>query len=190
MALDRGAVESVMARILEKVPDAEVRLVGTASSVLRGIEIPAGDIDLLFRNRADVDAWFASLTEDVETDAAPEWLVEQQQYFARIHVGDVAVELSTVEIEVDNDTTECLGAGPWEHFDLVPCGDRVVAAVASELRLITELARARQDRYESIIDRLRDTGCDLDLVRRGLANLGASADAVDRVAAQLSQRPS
>jgi hypothetical protein len=156
---------------------------------LRGIDITAGDIDLLFRDRADVDAWFAALSVELDADAAPDWLAEQRQYFARIHAGDVAVELSTVEIEVDNDTTECLGRGPWEHFDLVSCGDGVIPAVATELRLITEIGRAREDRYGPIIDFLRDVGCDVDLVRRGLASVGASQDGIDRVAARLSSPP-
>jgi len=186
MAPDRDGVEGVLTLILRHVPETEVRLVGTASSVLRGIDIPAGDIDLLFRDRAGVDAWFAALSAELEVDAAPDWLAEQRQYFARIRAGDVAVELSTVEIEVDNDTAECLGSGPWEHYDVVSCRDGVVPAVATELRLITEIARAREDRYGPIIDFLRDNGCDIDLVRRGLANLGASQDGVERVVARLS----
>ena len=69
------------------------------------------------------------------------WIDDSQQYFARISGGGVSVELSTVELRTNEDTMECFGEGPWRYFDLLPCGAFVVAAVASELRLITEVSR-------------------------------------------------
>ena len=62
-------------------------------------------------------------------------MADSQQYFARVHSGDVVIELSTVEIESDSDTIECFGEGPWRHFDLVDVGARTMPAVATELRL-------------------------------------------------------
>ena len=62
----------------------------------------------------------------------------------------VNVELSTVEIDVGDDTGECVGAGPWVHFDVVPCGAFSVPTVALELRFVTEVARQRTDRWEPI----------------------------------------
>jgi hypothetical protein len=119
-------VEGSLASILMRVPEAEVRLVGTASSVLRGIDLPANDIDIVFNRRAGVDSWFGVLSADLDVDRAPAWIADSQQYFARMHDGDVTIELSTVEIETDADTMECFGEGPWRYFDFVPCGSRTV----------------------------------------------------------------
>ena len=133
MGLDRAEVERSLAEILARVPDVPMRLVGTASSLLRGIDLPAHDIDILFKNRGSVDQWFEALSGGVEVDTPPAWIGDARQYFGRVLVGGVTVELSTVEVGADTDTAECVGAGPWKYFDLVPCGDRTVPAVASDL---------------------------------------------------------
>ena len=75
---------------------------------------------------------------------------EANQYFARVFLERVALELSTVEVATDDDTIECIGPGPWVHFDPGPCGT-LVPAVSTELRLLSELARGREDRYRPII---------------------------------------
>ena len=138
---DRVGVDRALNAVLGQVPPAEFRLVGTASSVLRGIVMPAADIDLLFRDRTDVDAWFAALSTDFDVETAPVWMPDASQYFARLYAQGIPVELSTVEVETDRDTMECFGTGPWQHFDLITCGAGTVPAVASELRLLTEVAR-------------------------------------------------
>jgi hypothetical protein len=157
-----------MEAVLDRVPEAEFRLVGTASCVLRGIEMAASDVDVLFRERDAVDAWASSLLDVAEVTAGPLWLEEGRQHFARLDLGGVTVELSTVEIEVARDTGECVGAGPWVHFDHVPCGGYSVPTVALELRLITEVTRQRRDRWEPILAYLRSHPCDVALVERGL----------------------
>src|SRR5436190_5065530 len=177
--LDRVGVEHALTPILERTPEVEVRLVATASSVLRGIDLPASDIDILFRDRAGVDAWFSVLSADLDVEGAPEWIADAGQYFTRLRANGVVIELSTVESESDSDALECVGAGPWTYFDLVACGARIVPAVATELRLITEFTRGREDRYRPIVDHLRSTGCDIALVRRGLMNLGVALMDVD-----------
>jgi hypothetical protein len=139
VTVDRASVERALTFILTRVPRADVRLVGTASSVLRGIKMPACDIDILFHDRVGVDGWFTALSAALDVESAPAWIAETQQYFARMHAAGVAIELSTVEIESDLDTMECFGVGPWRHFDLLTCGGRPVPAVATELRLITEI---------------------------------------------------
>jgi hypothetical protein len=178
-------MEVTLATILTRAPDAEVRLVGTASSVMRGIELPANDIDLLFHDRSGVDAWFGVLSKHLGVGDAPAWIADSKQYFARMHDGDVTIELSTVEFESDVDTMECFGEGPWRYFDLVPCGGRTVPAVATELRLITEVSRGRADRYRPIVDHLRGVGCDVALIRRGLAHAGVTPDATAEILAAL-----
>lgn len=188
MTLSRVEFERSLASILTRVPEAELRLVGTASSVLRGIELPANDLDVLFRDRGVVDSWFSVLSDHLDVDTAPAWIADAQQYFARLHDGDVMIELSTVEIESDLDTFECFGEGPWRYFDLVPCGDRMVPAVATELRLITEISRGRHDRSGPIIDYLRVVGCDIALIRRGLAHAGVTPAAAAQIIDELSSR--
>jgi hypothetical protein len=183
--LVRAEVEVSIESILTKVPDAEVRLVGTASSVLRGIELPANDVDILFRDRADVDSWFGALAAHFDADAPPTWIDDSQQYFARLHDGELTVELSTVEFESDGDTTECAGEGPWRHFDLVACGSLTMPAVATELRLITEVIRGRADRSVPILEHLRRVGCDLELIRRGLRDADVTPDVIARLTAEL-----
>jgi hypothetical protein len=186
VALDRVRVEHALAPILERAPEVEVRLVGTASSLLRGIDMPASDIDILFRDRAGVDAWFTILSADLDVEGAPEWIADAGQYFTRLRANDVVIELSTVETESDIDELECVGAGPWRYFDLVACGARIVPTVATELRLITEFTRGREDRYRPIVDHLRAAGCYRALVRRGLANVGVTQTDIDEVLADLS----
>jgi hypothetical protein len=119
-------------------------------------------------------------------ETPPGWIADAQQYFARVRADGVAVELSTVEIESESDTMECVGVGPWLHFDVVNCGAGRISAVATELRLITEVIRSREDRYRPIVGYLRRHGCDIGLIRRGLADLGAKQDRVDRILAELS----
>lgn len=182
----RAQIEMALASVLAHVPDAEVRLVGTASSMLRGIDLPANDVDVLFRQRADVDAWFEALTGIVDVDTAPVWLADAYQYFARVRVDGIVVELSTVEIEVDDDTVECLGEGPWRHCDVLACDGWPIAAVATELRLITEVSRGRTDRYRPIIRHLQVAGCDRALLRRGLDNAGVASEQAESLLSELS----
>ena len=99
---------------------------------------------------------------------APAHRPQARQYYADYALGGVEVGISTVEAETDSDALECVGRGPWEHFDLVACGPHRVPTVATELRLISELLRNRPERYRPLVAHLRARGCDLALVRRGL----------------------
>ena len=186
VTLSRGQLEGSLASILTLAPEAEVRLVGTASSVMRGIELPANDVDILFHDRSGVDSWFSALSAHLDVSDPPAWIGGSMQYFTRMHDGDVTIELSTVEIETDADTIECFGEGPWRYFDLVPCGARTIPAVATELRLITEVLRGRTDRYRPIVDHLRGVGCDVALIRRGLERAGVTKDTTIQIITALS----
>jgi len=161
-------VRRTLAAVLAAVPGAEFRLVGTASCVLRGIDMPASDIDVLLRARSSVDEWAAALADVGAVTDGPVWLADGDQYFARAAVDGVIVELSTVEVATETDAAECVGAGPWLHFDSVPCGELSVPAVALELRLVTEVARRRVDRWRPIVEHFQTRPCDLALVERGL----------------------
>ncbi len=96
------------------------------------------------------------------------WLGDANQYIARLSLDGVTVELSTVEIDAETDTGECVGSGPWVHFDLVSCGEFSVPTVALELRLVTEVARNRPDRWTPIVAYFHSHPCDRSLVERGL----------------------
>lgn len=168
MGLSRFDAQRVMEALLGVVPETEFRLVGTASCLLRGIDVAANDIDVLFRQRDTVDAWVASAAHLAAVHDAPRWLPDAAQYFARLDIDGVTVELSTVEIDAPTDTFECAGSGPWAHFDEVRCGEFGIRAVALELRLATDVARGRADRCEPIIGYLRAHPCDLALVERAL----------------------
>jgi hypothetical protein len=175
-----------MEAILSLVPDTEFRLVGTASCVLRGIEMTASDVDVLFRARGAIDTWAASLVDVAEVVAGPMWLGDAGQYFARLNAGCVTVELSTVEIDAETDAGECVGSGPWVHFDLVSCGAFSVPAVALELRLVTEMARRRADRWVPIVEYFRLHPCDVALVERGLVEHSMATADIAAVVATLS----
>jgi hypothetical protein len=165
--------------------DAAFRVVGTASSLLRGIETTANDIDLLFRERLGVDDWFTALTREGDVLDAPRWLADSSQYFARVGFAGTIVELSTVEIDDDGDTNECFGHGPWEHFDVVVVGSAALPVVATELRLITEIVRGRRDRIDPLVARLRRGPCDRALVERGLTRAAIARDDVARMLSAL-----
>lgn len=172
--LDEAAVRRALTAVLDGVAaaglDVEYRFGGTASSVLRGIRMPAGDLDILVRERPDVDRFRAAVMAVPGATClfGPALIAGPTQYFARYVVHGATVEVTTVEVQTDSDAMECFGSGPWTHFDLVPCGAHRVPAVATELRLITELARNRPERYGPIMEYLRGRVCDVALVRRGM----------------------
>jgi hypothetical protein len=172
VGLSGADVDLVLSQVLALVPPGEFRLVGGAASALRGVELSAGDVDVLFRERDDVDRWCASLSIEHTVVEWPRWIEESSQYFASVLVCGERVELSTVELHTALDTVECLGPGPWTHFDRVVSGEVVVPVVAEELRLVTEVARGREARWSAITRFLAERGSDVELVQRGLADCG------------------
>ena len=184
----RRTLTAVLDRVVTVAPDAQYRLAGTASSVLRGIPIPAGDVDILVKERPDVDRFGEAIMglPGATCLSAPVALDRPRQYFARYLVDGVTVEVSTVEVDTDSDAMECFGSGPWTHFDLVACGPHQVPAVATELRLITELTRDRQERFGPIMDYLRDRGCDVALIQRGMAARRISEERQEEVLTHLA----
>jgi hypothetical protein len=166
----RRTLTGVLDCVLAAAPGAAYRFVGTGSSLLRSIRLPARDIDILLQERLDVDAFGGALAflPGVRCLVPPAWMPEARQYYANYDVGGVEVGLSTVEGETDSDGIECVGRGPWEHFDLLKCGPHRVPVVATELRLVSELTRDRADRYGPILEHLWAQGCDVALVQRGM----------------------
>ena len=166
-ALLREALITVLDHAMPACAQIEYRLVGTGAALLQGVQLPAGDIDILVKEREDVDA-FGSALSPFKCLFPPTWLPEDRQYYANYEVNGVEVGISTVEVETDSDAIETFGRGPWEHFSLIPCGPYTVPTVALELRLATELFRERPDRYTPIIQYMQSNGCDIDLIRGGM----------------------
>ncbi len=171
--LDRKRLRRILTTVLDcatsSCPNTNYRLCGTAAALLHGVDLPVGDIDLLLQERQGVDAFAAALSS-YRCLVSPTWLPEAHQYYGSYEITGVEVQLSTVEVSSDRDTSETCGRGPWEHFSLLPCGPYSVPTVALELRLHTELRRNRSDRYRPILSFLQDRGCDHDLLRRCLSS--------------------
>lgn len=171
----RDALVAVLDQAYPACAHVEYRLVGTGAALLHGVSLPAADVDLLFKQRPDLEAFGAALL-DYRCLSAPAWLAETAQYYANYDVLGVEVGLSTVEHDTHLDFLETKGPGPWVHFSWLPCGPYRVPTVALELRLISELYRQRPDRYEPLLDFMRASGCDLALIRRGLPATGLSPE--------------
>ena len=190
--LDRVLLVETLTLVLDHVLPAcagiDYRLVGTGAAMLHGVDLPVGDLDVTLKERSDVDA-FGTALSSFGCLFAPTWLPDTRQYYGNYAVNSVEVGLSTVEIETDSDTIETYGPGLWEkHYSLLPCGSYQVPTVNLELRLITELYRDRPDRYTPLIVYLREHGCDLDLVRRGLSRGWLPPERVESVMNQLEHR--
>ncbi|MBN1285069.1 MAG: hypothetical protein JXB47_06710 [Anaerolineae bacterium] len=173
--LDQARLQETLITVLDHAMPAcaqvEYRLVGTGAALLHGVQLPAGDVDILVKDREGVNAFGAALSS-FECLEPPAWLPETRQYYANYNVDGVEVGISTVELETEVDAIETFGRGPWEHFTVLQCGQYAVPAVALELRLITELVRNRPDRYTPIIDHMQAQGCDIELIRRGMDAAG------------------
>ena len=163
----RDTLIIVLDRAMPACAEVAYRLVGTGAALLQGVPLPAGDIDILVKERGHVDAFGAALAS-YPCLFAPAWMPHGRQYYAEYEINRVGVGISTVEAETESDAIECVGRGPWEHYVLVPCGPYTIPAVALELRLVSELVRERPDRSVPLIQHMRMHGCDTELVRRGM----------------------
>lgn len=174
MALTRDDVVAALRPLLptlERLRD-EVRVVGTASSLLRGIALPAADVDVLAREATIVDALVAAAETAAGARAvsAAGW-VEQgdlRQYLAEVDIAGVAVQFSTVEPGGDPPAAgriaECTGFAPWRYFDVLEVEGFRVAVVATELRLLSEVVRLRLDRVGPLGAALAAGGYDAELL--------------------------
>ncbi len=177
--LNRVRLQQTLITMLDSIMPAcaqvEYCLVGTSAALLHGVELPAADVDILVKERTDVDTISRALSP-FRCLSVPAWLPDSRQYYASWEINGVEVEFSTVEVESDSDTIETFGRGPWVHSVLLPCGPYAVPTAALELRLITELARNRPERYQPIIRYMQQNGCDIDLLQRGMDAAGLPDD--------------
>jgi hypothetical protein len=172
--LDKRLVKKTLVTMLDRVmpePDnVEYRFLGTAAALLHGVVLPAGDIDILVKERKGVEV-FSDALVGFDCLLAPTYLEDMRQYYAEFKINGVEVGISTVEIETDEDWIETYGPGPWIHYVLLPCGSYMVPTVKLELRLITELYRNRPERYDPLIEFMRIKGYDENLLKRGIKSL-------------------
>jgi hypothetical protein len=180
----RETLVTVLDHSMPACAQVEYRLVGTGAALLQGVPLPTGDIDILVKERESVDA-FGSTLASFKCRFSPAWMPEERQYYADYDVNGVGVGISTVEVETESDGLECVGRGPWEHYVLVSCGPYTIPVVALELRLVSELLRDRPDRYTPLIQQMQVSGCDIELVRRGMEGRGLSQALQERVIGQL-----
>lgn len=160
---------------LERCRD-HVRIVGTASSLLRGVDVPAGDVDILARDRTTVDQLAREADAAGATCDARPRLIDTPfggQYIADYHIGDVPVQISTVELSIPDPSyvAECAGDAPWAHFDMIDIDGHAIPVVASELRLVSDVIRGRADRWLATASFLADDGYDDRLLGDALARL-------------------
>ena len=155
--VSRDEVLQALDRLLPHLEDAadEVRLVGAASSLLRGIELPVGDVDILARQRSTVDELAAIAAElGGQTLTASTWEESPWfgQYYGEFVLAGVRVGFSTVEVTPVHPIPvgECIRHWPWEHFDIVEVSSCRIPLVASELRLQSEVVRSRSVRWRPI----------------------------------------
>ena len=161
---------------------AHVRIVGTASSLLRGIDLPAGDVDILADDRTVVDRLARAADDSGATrDAGPRWIDTPfgGQYIADYHVGSAPIEFSTVELSVPdpNYLAECAGDAPWLHFDSIDIDGYAIPVVASELRLLSDVVRGRADRWRPIASFLAKYGYDERLLSAVMVRLPSELQA-------------
>ena len=145
-------------------------VVGTASSALRGIELPVADVDVLAWDRHTVDELVAA------SGSPPAALIATpfgHQYLADHELNGVPAQFSTVESNVTGRRrlAECVGETPWRYFSVVEVTGRPVPVVASELRLASDLMRGRLDRWRPIAAHLLVNGFDLELLSQAVVGL-------------------
>jgi hypothetical protein len=153
-----------------------VRIVGTASSLLRGVEVPAGDVDILAKDRATVEQLAREADDAGATcEAGPRWIDTPfgGQYIADYRVGGVLVQISTVELSIPDPSyvAECAGDAAWLHFDTIQIDGYVIPVVASELRLLSDVIRGRPDRWLPTASFLAKVGYDERLLSAAMTGV-------------------
>lgn len=79
--------------------EVEYRLVGTGAALLQGVPLPTGDIDILVKERAHVDA-FGSALASYRCLFAPAWMPEDRQYYALVSCGPYTIPAVALELRL------------------------------------------------------------------------------------------
>jgi hypothetical protein len=181
----RNALQTVIGRCRDDGGPFTCCLIGTAAACLRGVPLVARDIDLLVRDRADVDT-FARALAHYPCLRPPSWLADARQYIAAFAVDGITVEASTVEWPTPSAYLEALGEGPWRFSSEIVVGTVSIRTVAPELRLATELRRDRPDQIGALTAWLGERGYDPELLDHAMAAQGIDEPRKSAVRAALA----
>ena len=187
----REQLEEVLITIFDEIGEVigkhEYRIVGTAAALLQNVEISTNDVDILFKEREGIDEVHQILSK-FNCLKEPEFLGNEEvggQYLAIYEIGEITVELSTVEYEAETDGMECFGKGPWKHYETIKIENYEIPVIRLELRLISEVYRKREERVDQLIKHLRDKKCNLSLIRRGLSERKISEETQKNIIAKI-----
>ncbi|MEM7129605.1 MAG: MerR family transcriptional regulator [Chloroflexota bacterium] len=188
---ERHRLLDVLKKVLNVIEDLlspdDYRLVGTTASVLHGAKTPSKGIDILVRNRENVEAFHLAMSP-FKLDLPPTYDPEDALYWASYFVDGTHVDVATNESSYKSDGIESAGSGPWTHFSKLPWGHHSVPTVNLELRLVTELYRNRPDRYIPLIDHMRGKKIDIHLLHRGMDERQIPQVWQEEVIQQLAQK--
>ncbi len=185
----RNALQTVIGRCRDDGGPFSYCLIGTAAACLRGAPLVARDIDLLAKDRTDVDT-FARALADYPCLRPPSWLADARQYIAAFAVDGTTVEASTVEWPTSSAYLEALGDGPWRFSSEIAVGTVSIRTVAPELRLATELRRERPDHVAALTAWLGERGYDPKLLDHAMAAQGIDEPRKSAIRAALARAPS
>lgn len=168
--------------VLERLGE-KIRIVGTASSMLRHIDLPVGDVDILAKERPIVEELAAAAAAAGGVCLEPTGWMENPgfgQYFTEFELSGVRIAFSTVELPPGEPAHigECVGDAPWKYFDMIEVEGHYVPVVASELRLFSEVVRSRADRWRQIGAQLEREGYNEELLAAALEALPSDYKAV------------
>ena len=94
----RNALQTVIRRCQSDGGPFTYCLIGTAAACLMGVPLVARDIDLLVRDRADVDT-FARALADYSCRRPPSWLADARQYIAAFAVDGIRQHAVAVDLD-------------------------------------------------------------------------------------------
>ncbi|MFR9727329.1 hypothetical protein ACL02R_28805 [Streptomyces sp. MS19] len=166
-----AALRTGFALIRQAVPGLRYRLVGTAAASVQGVDLPVGDVDVLFARRRDIDAAAEALGH-LPCVSPPRGIAVSRQYYACCTVDGIGFGVSTMERDCAEDGWENQGPGPWRHHVTVDRDGPRPDRVRLELRLTTGFLRDRPDRHRPPLAHLRAHGAALGPLRHSLAVRG------------------
>lgn len=173
-------------------------IVGSVGSVLQGCKMEPGDIDIYVKDNEgvsqfaeilkefslptkcesrDSSVWMSSIEEPVFNETFPFGFSWSKARW-KIDGFDVEVVHISNSAGIPDSTT---GDGIWEggqyiwsHSKQVKFGDYSIPVVPLEIQLESNLRRNRQDRVDSIITKLNETGHDKKLIEKALSTKNLS----------------
>ena len=200
----------MLAATYEDLRNSEIRwiLVGSGATLLQGVNLSPGDIDVLMQTPGGVYVFARSMEEFTPEDCPVHHADDPDQWyssrnlpvladepnsqeavwtFGRWYIDGFKVEVSHIEPPADylgtkDDDAGLWEAGPevWPHVNRVAWEGYDIPVVPLEIQLHTNMKRSLEDRVQKIVEVFRTRGYD-----RNLINLGLTADEKTRLAGLL-----